>query len=142
MTIEQPSIEQIPAGATLRLRRDILYPGSKLTDVLLPEDDQGQHYGLFFRNELAGVVSLFDSGAGRWQFRKLAVLEKYQRNRLGSALVQHLLLETKRLGGDVLWCNARASATGFYEKFGFISLGEHFTRNGIDYLIMEIRLSA
>ncbi|MBE7174836.1 MAG: GNAT family N-acetyltransferase [Mucilaginibacter polytrichastri] len=136
-TASSPSIEQVLPEVTLRLRRDILYPGQELRTVLLPEDQDGLHYGLFYDNELAGVVSLFDSGNGRWQFRKLAILEKYQRKRFGSLLLAHLLDETERLGGNALWCNARLSATGFYKKFGFAEKGDTFSKGGIDYVIME-----
>lgn len=131
------SIEQIPAEATLRLRRDILYPDATIKSVLLDEDDKGLHYGLFYEGKLAGVVSLFDSGNGSWQFRKLAISTELQGKKLGSAILNHLIEETKRLGGNRLWCNARLSATGFYKKHGFTTLGDEFEKGGIGYVVME-----
>ena len=44
------------------------------------------------------------------------------------------------LGGKRIWCNARTSATGFYEKFGFQSKDEYFSEQGVDFVIMELHL--
>ena len=36
-----------------------------------------------------------------------------------------------------LWCNARMSAFGFYEKFGFKAISETWMGNEIEYVKME-----
>ncbi len=40
----------------------------------------------------------------------------------------------------ILWCNARVSALNFYKKLGFIETEPNFKKDGIDYIIMELKL--
>jgi len=36
-----------------------------------------------------------------------------------------------------LWCNARMTALGFYDKFGFEEVSEKWITNDIEYVKME-----
>jgi predicted GNAT family N-acyltransferase len=134
------SIEQITPQLTWRLRRDILYPGEYMFNMEMEEDNHGYHFGAFQNNELVGVVSLFQHGAD-WQFRKFAVSDKVQKAGIGTQLLNYISGFVKQEHGRRLWCNARLSATGFYEKFGFNKTGTEFQKNGFDYIIMEKTLA-
>jgi phosphoribosylformimino-5-aminoimidazole carboxamide ribotide isomerase len=133
-------IEQITPQLTWRLRRDVLYPNQQLAEMGLAEDGDGIHFGAFKDNKLAGVVSLFQKGT-EFQFRKLAVEPSFQHMGVGSELLQYITDYAKENGGTRIWCNARTSAIGFYSKFDFIQTGPPFSRGGIDYEIMEKKIS-
>ena len=130
------TIEQIIPTLTWRLRRDVMYPGKKLAEVEMAEDADGIHFGAFMDNKLAGVISLFQDGT-EFQFRKLAVDKSLQRMGVGNSLLNWVTQYARENGGTLLWCNARVSATGFYLKAGYIGTGKLFTKNGVDYEIME-----
>ncbi|RYU90067.1 GNAT family N-acetyltransferase [Mucilaginibacter terrigena] len=130
------SIEQITPHLTWRLRRDILYPGHYLHNMEMDEDNHGYHFGAFEDNALVGVVSLFQNGSD-WQFRKLAVVAEVQKKGLGTQLLNYITAFAERENGTRLWCNARLSATGFYEKLGYSKVGTEFHKNGVDYIRME-----
>jgi GNAT superfamily N-acetyltransferase len=130
------SIEQIRPELTWRLRRDVLYPNEPLYQMEMDEDNQGYHFGAFTDNQLVAVVSVFPKGDD-FQFRKFAVLPEAQGQGVGKALLQYITHFAKNEGGSRLWCNARLSAIGFYAKFGFRQTGNTFSRNGVDYEIME-----
>jgi GNAT superfamily N-acetyltransferase len=132
-------IEQITQELTWKLRHKELYPDLPIEAIKLPEDDLGIHLGLFYQNKLATVVSLFEDN-NELQFRKLATDKKYQRLGLGSKIINYVLNYAKEKHIEKVWCNARLSATGFYEKLGFVKTDEVFSKGGIDYVIMEIRI--
>ncbi|OCX51743.1 GNAT family N-acetyltransferase [Mucilaginibacter sp. PPCGB 2223] len=129
-------IEQITPQLTWQLRRDVLYPGSYLHDMEMDEDLQGYHFGAFTATQLIGVVSLFPNGES-WQFRKFAIDPAFQGQGIGRQLLDHITLFAKSEGAKHLWCNARLSAIGFYNKSGFTQTGQTFSKSGIDYEILE-----
>lgn len=129
-------IEQIRPELTWRLRQEVLYPDEPLHQMKMEEDNHGYHFGAFADNKLVAVVSVFPGGAD-FQFRKFAVLPEAQGQGVGKALLNYITDFAVNEGGSRLWCNARVSAIGFYAKYGFMQTGEAFSRNGIDYEIME-----
>jgi len=130
------SIEQITPHLTHRLRRDVMYPGKKIFEMEMDEDNDGIHFGAFRDNKLVGVVSLFQTGTD-FQFRKLAVDPTIQKTGIGSSLLKQITVYAKENSGNRLWCNARLTAIGFYLKAGFIETGKFYSKNSIDYEIME-----
>lgn len=135
------TIEQITPQLTWQLRRDVLYPGEYKHNMGMEEDNHGYHFGAFKDNRLIAVVSLFKH-ADDWQFRKFAVNPALQRSGVGRQLLAYITAFTVAEGGQKLWCNARISATGFYEKHGFNQTGNMSQRKGIDYVVMEKNLPA
>ncbi len=131
------SIEQIRPELTWHLRQKVLYPAQKLYEMEMDEDLDGIHFGAFTNNKLIAIVSLFEVKSGDFQFRKFAVDAEYQGKRIGNELLTYITDFARNEGGKRLWCNARSTATGFYDKNGFSHTGEFFTRNGFDYEILE-----
>jgi GNAT superfamily N-acetyltransferase len=129
-------IEQIPAELTWQIRRKVLYPDLDPEISRLPDDDLGMHFGLFENNTLISVASLFKNGSSM-QVRKFATLAEYQGQGYGSTLLQYLLDFSKTEGCVHIWCNARKSASEFYDKFAFSQTEKTFNKNGHDYVIME-----
>ena len=130
------SIEQIRQELTWKLRRDVLYPGETIDNVQLDEDDDAIHFGAFKDDQLVGVVSLFRRGTD-FQFRKLAVGHPSQKVGVGTALLVYITEYARENGGLTIWCNARSPAIGFYLKNGFQLSGKSFSKNNINYMIMD-----
>lgn len=132
-------VEQIFPPLTWRVRQLAMYPEKEIKDMELPNDFNGIHFGLYYDYDLIGVVSLFEEGSTA-QFRKMAVLPNQQGKGFGKHLLQYLIEFCKQEGIKTLWCNARTSAIGFYEKIGFLSTGEPYLQNQLAYIRMEIKL--
>ena len=130
------SIEQIRPELTWHLRQNVLYPAQKLYEMEMEEDEDGIHFGAFTDNKLVGIVSLFEN-TGDFHFRKLAIDPEYQGKGIGNTLLIYITDFAKTAGGSRLWCNARLSAIGFYEKNQFNHTGQLFSKNGFDYEILE-----
>jgi GNAT superfamily N-acetyltransferase len=104
--------------------------------MILPDDQNGEHYGVFEAEQLVSVVSLFIN-EGSAQFRKLATLEEKQRLGYGRALVDYVIRYSKSLGAKEIWCNARVKKRSFYENAGFHVTDETFSKDGYDFVIMK-----
>ena len=133
------SIEQITQELTWKIRQKELNPELPISEIKLEEDDSGIHLGLFHDNKLITVVSLFEYGA-ELQFRKFATDSNYQRMGFGKQMLAYILEYAREKQFKKVWCNARSSASKFYQIFGFKETDKTFSKNGIEYMIMELKL--
>jgi predicted GNAT family N-acyltransferase len=61
----------------------------------------------------------------------------------GRALLEEGLRQVGARGGDLVWCKARTTAAGFYERHGFAVVTEPFDTPGIGpHVGMLLGLSA
>ncbi|WP_407429358.1 GNAT family N-acetyltransferase [Arcticibacter sp.] len=134
------TVREIPIEQVLPVRRDVMYPGKSLTDVSLTDDPRGTHLGLFDNGQkLVTVVSLFMND-NELQFRKFATLIQEQGKGYGSQMLKYILAYSKAHHVERIWCNARKDALQLYKRFGFAETGECFSRDGIDFVIVELFL--
>ena len=56
----------------------------------------------------------------------MATVVDLQRSGIGRALVAEGIRVAAADGAALVWCNARVSARGFYEKVGFVAVGDEF----------------
>ena len=131
-------INEVPYAEVLELRREVMYPDKNVEFVKLPDDDMGLHIGVYEKDILVSVMSIFLHGRDV-QFRKLATKEEERGKGFASALMQWLIDYANDLKLDRLWCNARINTCDFYKKFGYVEIDECFSKNGYDYVVMERR---
>lgn len=62
-----------------------------------------------------------------WRLRQMATDERHRGTGLGRAVVGLAVDLAVDRGGEVLWCNARQVAAGFYARCGFVGHGAIFT---------------
>jgi ribosomal protein S18 acetylase RimI-like enzyme len=130
---------QMPADETLAFRQSMLWPDKPLSHVMVPGDDTALHVGAFDKTTLIGVGSFFPA-APRAQLRKLAVAPEYRTAGIGSQLVLCGARVMKSDGLSELWCDARQSACGFYEKLGFVISRDVFSKFGVAYVKAHLDL--
>jgi predicted N-acetyltransferase YhbS len=56
----------------------------------------------------------------------MATFEDMQRRGAGSSLAAEGIRAARADHAALIWCNARISARGFYEKLGFAAVGDEF----------------
>ena len=130
-------IKKISSEKTLDIRHKVMWPHKNIDFVRVPEDEFGIHYGLFQEGELLSIVSVFITGEEA-QFRKFATLVEAQGKGYGSKLLSYVIEELKKQGIKKIWCNARVTKKEFYKKFGLKETGKIFTKEEVDYVIMEL----
>ncbi|KAI1380435.1 GCN5-like N-acetyltransferase [Hypoxylon crocopeplum] len=145
------TIRPISAADTYALRHAVLWPNKPLSYAQLPDDIAGQHFGAFAlissdadksdkheSGELVSIISLFiDDESGAARFRKFATSPAWQGKGVGSALLAYTIEAAVRAGATSIWCDARQSALGFYQRFGMGGEGEVFFKEEVPYLRMS-----
>jgi predicted GNAT family N-acyltransferase len=147
-------IRLISAEETRSLRRAILRPSQSPEESVYPGDDLAStlHLGAYLHDELVGVASVYrepppeteEADANWWRLRGMAITQKLQGQGYGRALLEKCLAHVAAQGGTVMWCNARATAAGFYRSAGFRVVGEAYELPGIGahYMMRRSLLSA
>ena len=146
-----PVIRDISALDAYPLRIAVLRKGFDNPDVHYPQDDDPRsfHLGVFVDGALVGVASFSPAptphrdGADAWQLRGMAIDDAQQGVGLGSLLIDEARRRVGAAGASVLWCNARDTAIGFYEKLGFTVYGDGFRTadTGLPHHVMVCDLS-
>jgi GNAT superfamily N-acetyltransferase len=128
-------VEQVRPEVTYRLRQEVLRPGRPPETAFFAgdRDRSSGHFAAYVDDEVVGVVSVMADpesdgpgfkGQGVWHLRGMAVDPEQQGTGVGAALIARLRDFVQRSGGGLIWCNARVSAKGFYERQGFIQVGD------------------
>ncbi len=141
-------ITRIPARSTWPLRQLVLRPGMPAESCRFPHDEHptAVHLGAWDDAVLVGIASLHGEACAwlparhPYRLRGMAVHPGRQGSGVGRALLQEALEVARAADGDLLWCNARTGAGGFYRRSGFAVEGEVFELPGIGpHLLMYRR---
>ncbi len=150
-----PSIRPVTAAETRPLRSAVLRPGQPPESLVYPGDeDPGTfHAGAVQDGEVVGIATVYpepmplapdaDVDPRRaFRLRGMATRPDLQGTGLGRAVLMRCLEHVRESGAEVLWCNARVGALGFYERLGFETIGDVFEIDGIGpHYVMWYRLS-
>lgn len=137
MTLE---IRTITAAQTLDLRQRVLWPQKSRSEMILPKDDTALHFGAFQGGALVGVGSFFKDTEQTFRLRKMAVEPRVQGKGIARAVILAAATHIERIGGRSIWCDARVSAVGFYQKCGFSVDTIVFEKSGLDYVKARLHL--
>ena len=137
------TVEEVAAEVTYPLRRAVLRPGGGELAWAGDEDPATIHLAAWSAGRVVGVVRLSPAAcpwpgvggevtaAAPWQLRGMATDQVARGTGAGRALLAHGLARVADRGGDLVWCHARVSAAGFYERFGFTVVTEPYDKPGI-----------
>jgi ribosomal protein S18 acetylase RimI-like enzyme len=135
-------VAEVPGSVTADLRRAVLRSGPAAAAPLFDNDVPG---ALYLAATVDGVVvgcgtflpePLPDDPDGRsaWRLRGMATDPAWHGQGVGRAVLTDGLARAAAAGVDLMWCNARTSALGFYRRMGFETVGEEFvTETGIPH---------
>lgn len=124
---------RISAQDTYPIRQQVLVPTHELKKAKFENDDDEDisfHLGAFENSKLVSVASFFYQrnplfeDLHQYQLRGMATLPEKQGQGLSSELLATAFPIIKQNFCTLLWCNARESAIGYYEKAGFKKYNE------------------
>jgi GNAT superfamily N-acetyltransferase len=140
-------IRSITAAEARTVRHPILRPGLPPESTILDHDDDPgtRHLGAYDRGRLVGVATFFAEacpprpGLRAWRLRGMATVVDMRGRGAGSALVEEGARVAVAHGAALMWCHARVGARGFYEKTGFVAIGDEFElpTSGKHYLMTK-----
>lgn len=125
---------RINASDTYQIRHQVLRPGKPIESTHFKDDenDQSFHLGAFIDSKLVSVASFYFEKSSdldeeyQYRLRGMATLPTHQGKGLSSALLKTAFPIIKQNFCQLLWCNARTTAQGFYQKVGFEKTGDEF----------------
>jgi len=114
------------------VRHKVLWPhlaNSKQAIIDIDHRKDSIHLAAFFKNDVVGVASLFNQKCERFpdlfkslkvrRLRAMGVLDNRRGEGVGALIIQKSIEELKGEGVEVIWCDAREVAWGFYQIQGF-----------------------
>lgn len=127
-------VRQISASDTYKIRQQMLRPGRDIAECIFQGDDDDQtiHLGAFIDKNLVSVASFYFNNNPRfnenvqYQLRGMATLPEHQNKGFSKELLKFGFPMIKRNFCELVWCNARTSAEGFYQQTGFEAIGDIF----------------
>ena len=137
LSFEKPpmtDLREITAEETHSLRHAILRQNQPIAACAYPGDDDPQtaHFGAYMNGDLVGIASLYREdlpdapSVEAWRLRGMATVEAVRGQGHGRRLLRACIDRAASERGEVVWCNARASACAFYAREGFSVEGEEF----------------
>jgi predicted GNAT family N-acyltransferase len=133
------TVDEVPAELTYPLRRAILRPDGG--EVTWAGDEDPATFHLAARavdGRVVGVVRYSPApcpwqpaARAPWQLRGMATEPAVRGTGAGRALVADGLSRVAARGGDLVWCDARVTAAGFYERAGFTVMTQPYDKPGI-----------
>ena len=70
---------------------------------------------------------------GRAKIGRMAVLKSYRQKDVGAELLKRAVATARRLGAGQIYLHAQVAVIGFYERFGFLTVGQVFDEAGIPH---------
>ncbi|NQZ05594.1 MAG: GNAT family N-acetyltransferase [Algicola sp.] len=137
-------IKEITWQQTIPIRHKVLWPDKPPEFCHIEDDNDGWHFGYYVGDDLVGVASVYPSGSvtgNDARLRKFATLASSQGKGIGTKLLNHIILTLKNRGITLFWCDARETATGFYERFGLHKQGSRFFKSTVPYFKMSVELT-
>lgn len=125
-------IKNISAQETYKIRLAVLRKNIDLPYKFKEDELENTfHLGAFYNNKLVGIASFMQNridvvNGEQYQLRGMATLPEVRGMGAGRLLIEEAKRILKVKGIDVLWCNARKEAVGFYKSLNFVTIGKEF----------------
>jgi predicted GNAT family N-acyltransferase len=128
ITIRETSVEAIRP-----LRHAVLRAGLPPEAAIFDGDDEptSRHFGAFATSgDVVGCASIVQrpwEGQPAWRLRGMAISDELRGSGMGRRLlakIDQIVLADNH--SNILWCNARTPATGFYSRLGWTRIGDEF----------------
>lgn len=128
-------VKRITAPECKPLRHQVLWPHiERLEDCNIDIDlrEDAMHYSTVVDGKIVSIASFFAMPTDKLDFEKqyrlraMATDPNFRKMGMGRVLIEQALQDLKDTGVDVLWCNARKMALGFYESLDFDVIDEWF----------------
>jgi GNAT superfamily N-acetyltransferase len=126
----------------VQLRNDILRKplGLSFQPDELEKEKEDILIAAFEDERMLGCCMLIETDPGTVRLRQMAVLNNLQGKGIGRALMQFAENIARDRGFRRITMHARKTATGFYEKLGYVVNGEEFEEVTLPHVVMEKQL--
>jgi predicted GNAT family N-acyltransferase len=126
----------------VKLRDEVLRKplGLQFTAEELEEEKEHLLIGAYEDDKLLACCMLVEENPKTVRLRQMAVLKDLQGKGIGKALMLFAENLARDRGYKKITMHARKNAVGFYEKMGYIRMGDEFIEITIPHYLMEKKL--
>ena len=126
-------LKELPTADIRKLRHEVLWPHKDSFEDCVIEPDEIKttfHMGAIENDTVVGTSTfLIDINdrfetKSQYRLRAMATSPKVRGKQVGRQIIETSIKKLKNMNIDLLWCDARLEATGFYEKLGFKMKGD------------------
>lgn len=110
--------------------------GISLTDELDHLDDQCWHYVAYLDGLPVATARVIEEISGQWHIQRVATLASSRHQGLAKAIITQITTDAAMHNITSLTLGAQITAQGFYEKLGFITIGEPFLDANLPHIEM------
>ena len=129
-----------------QLRYELFYAEHSLPWHIVQDESQAEyfHAAILIKNSVVAYGQLVPQNNSVYKISQMVVKPSYQGQNFGSRILLFLIEQAKKEGAIALTLNARTTAVGFYQKFGFQTHGKQFpsATTGVPHITMNRNLSS
>ena len=140
-------IKKVSSNKIRPLRHLVLRQGKPFstTEYIKDKEKDTFHLACLVENKIVTCATFYPEKTDQiksnkpYRLRGMATLETHRRKGFGNEIIKEAIKEIKKSKGDLLWCNARIVALGFYKKIGFKTVGDTFNIGdiGLHYVMYK-----
>lgn len=127
-------VKEINPKLCYPIRHKVLWQHKSIDECGIDIDEQegAFHLGVFYKGGLVCVGSFFKqkhpqfTAQNQYRLRAMATLPQAQKKGAAKVLLEFAFKKLQEEEQEILWCDARIIAVGFYEKLGFEKSGEKY----------------
>ena len=143
-------VEIVPTHQIQALRQLVLWPHLSVSECVIEPDELESTYQMVVKHQnqvvCCGTFLKEDKANfeahNAYRLRAMGTHPEYRNQGLGKMLIEYAMEYLQTLNVDLIWCDARIEATGFYQKMGFEKVGDIYDVPLIGpHYLMYIRLS-
>jgi predicted GNAT family N-acyltransferase len=127
-----------------QLRYELFFAEHSLPWHIVQDQSQADyfHAAILIKNSVVAYGQLVPQDNSIYQISQMVVKPSYQGQNFGSKILLFLIEQAREEKAIALALNARLTAVGFYQKFGFKTQGQQFpsATTGIPHITMNKKL--
>jgi GNAT superfamily N-acetyltransferase len=112
------------------LRLSVLRPNAERVPAAYDLEPTTVHVAAFDAGVIVGCATVFpeayEGEPAAWRLRGMAVEPSYQGKGVGRVVLELATEIAMGDGAPLMWANGRTSALAFYERLGWVAVGEEF----------------
>ncbi len=132
-------IKEVDAELIRPLRHKELRQGKPFSTTSYKRDNEKEtfHLACYINDKIVSCATFYPEkkevfrAKKAYRLRGMATDKKYRKKGCGKRIMQEAFKKIKNKKGDLLWCNARLIAVGFYKNLGFSTSGDLFNISDI-----------
>ena len=98
-------------------------------------EEEARHYLLFLGEKPIATARWRETGQGI-KLERFAVLPHFRNRGIGEIVLKEVLKDVSSLG-KMVYLHSQLKAVPFYQRNGFVKIGEQFTEAGIEHFFMK-----